>query len=268
MAPAIHANDTNQSIREKDGGRDSATKRREHFPVIRTVQFSSDFRIFRVFRGQSFCIDTAKPRRWGAPRFSPFGLPSCPGFGARQGRLPPGGFAGETVGGEFLRDQLARGFGDVVFGVGGKFGPDDAGDAPAGPGAPAALLATRLADPVGKVLEMHPGIADEDLWRCVSQKPRHSFVGQGPRLQHRFIAPEIGQEGAIEFQNGAGRKAALPEVVRVGEGGEIKLSIALLSVSREGAGVHERRSGGQTRAGRQAEKHSVERREPFWMAQV
>lgn len=134
-----------------------------------------------------------------------------------QHRLPLGALAWQAVGVELGGDLIRGGFKDSMSGIGGKFRAHGPADLPARPGAPAALFTPRLVHPVGEMLEMHARVADKDVGRGVAEKPGHCGVRQRPVEQHPFIALQIGQEGAVEFQEGPGGMALLPEKMRIGE---------------------------------------------------
>lgn len=133
-------------------------------------------------------------------------------------------------------------FDDAVFGIVGKLWSYDAGQLPAGPRAPAALFAPWFIHPVGQVLEMHPRIPNKNVRRRVPQKPAHGGIGQGPLLQHWFGSLQVCPETTVQLEHRSRHQPALPEILSVGECGEIKFFIAVLPMLRERAGVH--RSGG------------------------
>ena len=84
-------------------------------------------------------------------------------------------------------DFFERGFGYFVFGVVEEARADLAGYCPAGPGAPFALVGTRLAESVSIVLEVH-GVLE---YAC------ESGVGQWPIGQDWFVSFEVCTPGSV-----------------------------------------------------------------------
>src|SRR5690606_38154319 len=143
---------------------------------------------------------------------------------------------------------------------GGPFGTQAAGEGPAGPGAPFTLVAARFAEAVGVVLKVNARIADEDRARRVRHEPRHGGVGQGPGLQHGFVAAQVGAHRAVEAEQCAGGQGALPKGMTVGERGEVKPLVLGRAHGVERAPVHVGARRRQVRAGRERGEGGVGRR--------
>lgn len=144
---------------------------------------------------------------------------------------------------------------DAVLGVARPIRAHRACDGPTGPRAPAPLFAARFIHAIREVLKMHAGITDKNVGRHLLQEPAHRSVGQRPVAQLRFVAAQVGTERAVEAKNRARGEPALPEILAVGEGGEIENSVAFSAVRRKRAGIHVRRRGRQVRARGQAIQH-------------
>lgn len=111
-----------------------------------------------------------------------------------------------------LPDNLVgRRFDDGMQRIGWESWLDGAGERPAGPSAPAALLATGCIHTVGEMLIMDARIAEENAVRGVAQHPSQRGVGQRPVMQSRFIGVQIGAERTVEERMA---RAAKPRVQR------------------------------------------------------
>lgn len=144
--------------------------------------------------------------------------------------VPEWAFAREGVAVELFEDKGLGGFDHCVSGVAGEVGAEVADEGPAGPGAPASLVTAGLSEAAGVVLEVNAGIADEDVGRGVGEEPGHGGVGHGPFGEDGVLGGEVGPHGAVEAEDGAGGEAALPELVAVGEGGEVEGGVAGFAV--------------------------------------
>lgn len=82
-------------------------------------------------------------------------------------------------------------------GIAWEFRANDTRQLPAGPRAPAALVTAGFVHAIRQVLEMDTGIADENIRRRVAQEPAHPGIGQGPAVQFRFIALQVGAKTAV-----------------------------------------------------------------------
>jgi lysophospholipid acyltransferase (LPLAT)-like uncharacterized protein len=103
-----------------------------------------------------------------------------------------------------------------------EIGSQGTNDRPAGPRPPTSLFTTRLIHAGGKVLKVHPGIAEENVrWR-VANEPGGGCVGQRMFAQDWLISPEFGSQRPIEAQQGPGRESALPKGLRVFEAGVVE----------------------------------------------
>lgn len=120
-----------------------------------------------------------------------------------------------TVGGEFAGDFIQRGFVNRVPRVTRQVRPHGADQRPAGPRPRHALGAPRLVHPPGVMLKVHARIAEKDALRGVAHEPGRSLVGHRPLAQDGLITAQIGAERPVETQEGARRKAALPEGMTV-----------------------------------------------------
>ncbi len=127
------------------------------------------------------------------------------------------------MGAELCRGFGGRGLGDRMLFVTGQMGQDGTGERPAGPGAGAAGFGPRTGEAASVMLEMHPWVADEPGGGGVAQQPHERGIGWRPLAQHRFVAAQLGPERAVEAEDGAGGKAALPKGVSVFETVVIKL---------------------------------------------
>jgi hypothetical protein len=67
-------------------------------------------------------------------------------------------------------------------------------------------------------------------------------------LQHRFVTVQVGQQGAIDLEDGPGRETPLPEVLPLGQSRDVEASIAFVAVGRKCARIHLGRGGGEKRA--------------------
>ncbi len=133
-----------------------------------------------------------------------------------------------------------------------KFRSGHAHERPTGPRAPAALVAARLVHPVGIVLKMHARISDKYVRGRLSHEPFHGRKRQRPLAQHRFVAPEIGPERAIEAEERARGQAALPEGVTILQTIQVELGPAFRSAMRvQRPPVEPSTRHGEMRTGRQ-----------------
>ena len=151
---------------------------------------------------------------------------SARGRGGGEGSAPEGGFAGVAVALELRGDLIEGGLDHAVAGIAGEVGADGAGEGPAGPGAPAAGFAAGFVHAAGVVLEVHAGVAEEDAVGGVADDPGQRGVGERPRLEHGLGAVEFGAEGAVEAEEGAGGRAALPEGLAVLEARKVEGGVA------------------------------------------
>lgn len=164
---------------------------------------------------------------------------------------PELGFAGMPVGAETVENRLERRLGDAVAWVGGEFGPQRAGEGPAGPGTPRALVAPRGVHAVGVVLEMDAGIAEKNVRRRVAQQPDHCAVRQRPGVEHGLVAIQFRAKRSVEAEHRAGGEAALPEGVRVLQAVVIELGAAfVLAMDVQRPPVETRPRIGKIRANR------------------
>ena len=153
--------------------------------------------------------------------------------------MPEGDFAGVTVLGELVGDVGFIWIIDFVFRVVGEVGEGRAGEFPAGPGAPLALIGAGLAEPVGVVLEVHSGIAQKCVGGSVSKDVHEGLVWQGPILENGLAAFEIRTPGPIEAEDRSSWKSLLPKVLSVLQAGQVEVGAALvLCESVERAPVH------------------------------
>lgn len=145
-----------------------------------------------------------------------------------------------------------RRFGDGVFFVAGQMRQRGAGQCPAGPSAGAAGGGLRAGEAAGVVLKMYPWVADERRGCGMAQQPHERGVGWRPVAQHRLVTTQIGRpECAVEAEDGAGGKAALPEGMGVFEAVVIKLLTAhVLAMDVQRAPVQPGARRREVRAGR------------------
>ncbi len=167
--------------------------------------------------------------------------------GRSEGGVPEGGFAGKAElvegGGGFGEG----GFEDGVAGVAGPIRMGEAGELPGSPGTGALLGGTRAAEAGGEVLVVDAGVADEGGGAGVGHDPVEGVVGQRPIFEGGGGGGHIGEEGAVHGEEGAGGEAALPEVLAIGEGAEVKIGAAVGTVAVEFAPVED--SGGGRKMG-------------------
>ena len=163
--------------------------------------------------------------------------------------MPEGGFAGKTELGEGGGDFAGRGFGDGMAGVSGPFGMGEAGELPGAPGASALLFGAGAGEAAGEVLVVDAGVADEGGGVGVGHDPVEGAVGQRPVPERRSRGGKVGEEGAVHGEEGAGGEAALPEVLAVSQGAEVKIGAAVGTVAVEFAPIEDGRSGREMRAG-------------------
>lgn len=126
-------------------------------------------------------------------------------------------------------DFVEGGFFDAVFGVAREIGSGLAGDGPAGPGAPFALLASRFAEAVGVVLEVDARVSEEDVGRGVAEDVEERGVGEWVLFKDVFESGEVGAPGAIEAKDSAGGESVSPEVLGVLEAGEVERGSAVVA---------------------------------------
>jgi len=163
--------------------------------------------------------------------------------------LPEGGFAGKAEFCEGGGDFAGSGFGDGVAGVAGPFGVSETGELPGGPGAGAFYMGAGAGEAVGEVLIVDARVANEGGRVGVGHDPAEGVVGQRPALKRWGGGGNVGEEGAVHGKEGAGGEAALPEVLAVGEGAEIKIGAAVGAVAVEFAPIENGGSGWEMRAG-------------------
>ncbi len=125
-------------------------------------------------------------------------------------------------------DLGESGFLDLVPRVSRKFGKGCAGEGPAGPGAPFALKAPRLAETIGVVLEMDARVSEEGSRRGVLEEFDESGVGERPGFQGGFAALQVRAPSTVETEDGSGGKSLQPKVLRVFEASQVELGLALL----------------------------------------
>lgn len=109
-----------------------------------------------------------------------------------------------------------------MLGIGWKVGASLAGDCPAGPGSPFALLAAGLAEAVGVVLEVDARVADEGVAWCVFYYIEERQVGERVLGEDGFVAMQVGSPCSIEAENGSGGEMFAPELLGVLEAGQVE----------------------------------------------
>lgn len=170
---------------------------------------------------------------------------------------PESGFTAVAMALEGGVNLGVRGLDHDVLRVGGKFRAGDSRERPAGPGAPAALVAAGLIHAIGVVLEVHTGIAKEKIGGRGSDEPRHRSVGQRMSLDNRLVATEVGAERTIEAEESTGGEAALPEGVAVLETGKVEFRAAIAgAVEVKRAPIQPFPRDGQVRTRRQRSRHA------------
>ncbi len=142
--------------------------------------------------------------------------------------MPEIGFAGVSMGVQFLGDFLQGGLCHVVVGVAGEVRASLAGDGPTGPGAPFSLFETRLSESVRIVLEVDARITEKNAWGRVLEDVDECLVGKRPGFENGLISGQIGSPGPIETENRPGRKFFSPEDLAVFQAGFVELGSPII----------------------------------------
>jgi len=129
--------------------------------------------------------------------------------------LPKFRFAGDAMHRQLRENFLRCRFAHVVFGIGRELRAHETGDLPASPSAPASLFAPGFIHSVREVLEVDPGVADENVGWGMMEKPSHRRVGQRPLPKHRFASGEIRTERSIQLKDCPRGETSLPQTLRV-----------------------------------------------------